>query len=56
MLLMGGEWFCSQFCSHFMVVVLAVQAILLKDVEAKEMAKPSPQISGSSAFVVLSIL
>jgi hypothetical protein len=30
--------FCSQFCSHLLVVVLAVQAFLLKDVEAKEMA------------------
>ncbi len=30
--------FCSQFCSHFLVVVLAAQAFLLKAVEAKEMA------------------
>ena len=28
----------KRFCSHLMVVVLAVQAFLLKDVEAKEMA------------------
>ena len=38
MMVAGVKRACSQFCSHLMMVVLAVQAFLLKDVEAKEMA------------------